>query len=189
MSLFLAVPFSCPTIFQRKASVRLISMIHFAQTLLGGVAGAVKWKISEMYKLNNTGITIFFILFCITLLSADGSYAETLKIHTVSVHGDAHIVQTPEGKTMLIDSGSAWELDKLKSFIDDLGIVSIDAVYLTHAHKDHFGGFTGEDGILATYHVAEFYGVDEDASKMVFNKFILPHSLNKDLQYQVIKRE
>lgn len=90
---------------------------------------------------------------------------------------------------MLIDAGSAWEVDKLKRFIDGLGIANIDVAYLTHAHKDHFGGFTGEDGILATYRVAEFYGVDEDASKMVFNNFILPHSLNKDLQYQVIKRD
>jgi beta-lactamase superfamily II metal-dependent hydrolase len=122
------------------------------------------------------------------LLSANSIFSQSLKIHTIHLHGDAHLVQTPGGKTMLIDAGSPWHVDRVKSFIDSKGITSIDAVYLSHAHGDHYGGFTGEDGILATYHVSEFYGVDENDSQVFFNSLILPYSKNPDITYQVMKR-
>jgi beta-lactamase superfamily II metal-dependent hydrolase len=121
------------------------------------------------------------------LSSANQTFAQPLKIHTIQVHGDAHIIQTPGGKTMLIDAGSSWHAGIVKSFIDSLGIDSIDIAYLSHFHGDHFGGFTGEDGILATYHTKEFYAVDEEHAKSYFNHLILPYSKNENIEFKVMK--
>jgi beta-lactamase superfamily II metal-dependent hydrolase len=128
------------------------------------------------------------LVLSLMLLSANSIFSQSLKVHSIDVHGDAHLVQTPSGKTMLFDAGSSWQVYKIKEFMESNNITSIDAVFLSHSHSDHYGGLMGEDGILATYHVSEFYGVDEDDSKAVFNNLILPHSLNQDIEYQVIKR-
>jgi len=128
------------------------------------------------------------LVLCFILLGANFIFSQSLKIHTLNIHGDAHLIQTPSGKTMLIDAGSSWHVDKIKKFIDSLGITNIDIAYLTHAHGDHYGGFTGEDGILATYHVSEFYGIDEDNSIEYFHNRMLPYSKNTKIEYQVIKK-
>jgi beta-lactamase superfamily II metal-dependent hydrolase len=132
--------------------------------------------------------TRLILVFSLLLLGTNIIFSQSLKIHSIHVHGDAHLVQTPNGKTMLIDAGSSWHVNRIKNFIERENITTIDAVYLTHAHSDHYGGLTGKDGILATYHVSEFYGVDENDSKAVFNTLILPFSLNQEVKYKVIKR-
>ena len=51
--------------------------------------------------------------------------------------GDAELVRTPEGKTVLIDAGSqGCGSDTL---LDKLGVTVIDDFILTHPHEDHYG--------------------------------------------------
>ena len=64
--------------------------------------------------------------------------------------GDAHLIQTSKGKNILIDT---WHLDParkaLVSFLRSKGIKKIDAVFVTHPHKDHYQGLLAvlENGI------------------------------------------
>ncbi|MDQ1908991.1 MBL fold metallo-hydrolase [Paenibacillus sp. GD4] len=56
--------------------------------------------------------------------------------------GDAILIETPDGKTMMIDSGIQEASPKLMEYIKKLGIDSIDAAVNTHPHADHIGGYS-----------------------------------------------
>jgi competence protein ComEC len=69
--------------------------------------------------------------------------------------GLAIVIQTPTGKTFLYDTGSAypdknspdgWQgqlqsgRDLIAPLLEQRGVKKIDAVFISHAHYDHFGG-------------------------------------------------
>ncbi|MCP4639260.1 MAG: DNA internalization-related competence protein ComEC/Rec2 [bacterium] len=62
-------------------------------------------------------------------------------------HGDATLVRTPEGKTILIDGGECDEYrrrgkDVVAPFLEARGIRRLDCVVVSHADRDHIGGLT-----------------------------------------------
>jgi competence protein ComEC len=64
--------------------------------------------------------------------------------------GDAHLLQTREGKNILIDTGHLDPARKaLVPFLQSKGIKKIDTVFVTHPHKDHYQGLLAilESGI------------------------------------------
>ena len=68
---------------------------------------------------------------------ADG----TLQVHFIDVgQGDAALLITPEGQTMLIDAGPNASEETLINYLRYLGVKSIDYLVLTHPHEDHIGG-------------------------------------------------
>ena len=54
--------------------------------------------------------------------------------------GDCIFVQTPNGKTMLIDAGEAAARESIDGYIAKMGIAKIDVLIATHPHADHIGG-------------------------------------------------
>ncbi len=54
--------------------------------------------------------------------------------------GDAALVMSPAGKTVLIDGGLAEAGDTVVAFLGGRGIEILDLVFLTHRHADHLGG-------------------------------------------------
>ncbi len=65
--------------------------------------------------------------------------AGTLTVHFIDVgQGDSILIQTPDGKAMLIDGGEAdsGALQYLKS----RGVNRLDLMVATHPHADHIGG-------------------------------------------------
>ena len=54
--------------------------------------------------------------------------------------GDAELVTSPAGKTVLIDGGLAEAADSVLAFLGGRGIQALDLVFLTHRHADHLGG-------------------------------------------------
>ncbi|OPA80442.1 hypothetical protein BVG16_06850 [Paenibacillus selenitireducens] len=55
--------------------------------------------------------------------------------------GDSILIETPDGKTMLIDAGIPEVGPQIVQYLDDLGIGKIDYAVNTHPHADHIGGF------------------------------------------------
>ncbi len=62
-------------------------------------------------------------------------------------HGDAIVVQTPHGRTLLVDAGGDPTgrrdvgADVVVPALRALGVDRIDIAVITHAHPDHFAGF------------------------------------------------
>ena len=80
--------------------------------------------------------------------------SQLLRVSILDVgQGDAILVQTPEGKTVLIDAGPGKSSDLLLSQLEQLGVTRLDAAFNTHPHEDHLGGFVA---VLERYPVAMF---------------------------------
>mgnify|MGYP000622157668 CR=1 FL=1 len=55
-------------------------------------------------------------------------------------HGDAHVLESPDGQISVIDTGSTETVDRLIDHLDRNEIESIDRIVITHPHWDHIGG-------------------------------------------------
>ncbi|MFO1518599.1 MAG: MBL fold metallo-hydrolase [bacterium] len=69
--------------------------------------------------------------------------------------GDATLVTTPNGKTLLIDGGREGKgREVILPYLKDHSIISLDAILATHYDGDHIGGIheviEGEDGVFNT---------------------------------------
>lgn len=84
-----------------------------------------------------------------------------LELHHIDVgQADATLIITPEGETILIDTGD-WreDGDTVIQYLQDHGIERIDHLVATHGHADHIGGHaaiieefeTEQDGVGAAY--------------------------------------
>lgn len=66
--------------------------------------------------------------------------------------GDAHLVRTGDTTATLIDTGEAYPL--LQDCLHWAGITQVDALFITHPHKDHYGA---TPQLLAHYPVGHIY--------------------------------
>lgn len=69
--------------------------------------------------------------------------------------GDATLIQSPQGKTLLIDAGPENKgREVILPYLESQGITSLDLLIVSHFHLDHMGGVSeliaGKDGQLGT---------------------------------------
>ncbi|TMV47592.1 extracellular solute-binding protein [Paenibacillus mesophilus] len=94
------------------------------------------------------------------------AYPGQLTIRYLSTNGDIHtgdaiVIQSPDGKTMLIDAGVPEAGKQVVAGLDRLGIDTIDIAVNTHPHIDHIGGFAS---VLAAKTVKQFYMIHTNSS-------------------------
>ncbi|MBR5949187.1 MAG: MBL fold metallo-hydrolase [Clostridia bacterium] len=63
-----------------------------------------------------------------------------LSVYFIDVgQGDAALLVSPSGRTMLIDSGESIYANRVERFLNELGVSHIDLLIGTHSHSDHIG--------------------------------------------------
>jgi beta-lactamase superfamily II metal-dependent hydrolase len=63
-----------------------------------------------------------------------------LRIHHIDAEqGDAALIVSPEGETAMVDNGDMNECANVLTYLDTLGITSIDYHFASHYHADHIG--------------------------------------------------
>ena len=75
--------------------------------------------------------------------------AGTLSVHVLDIgQGDSVLIQSPEGKVVLIDGGTGSV--NVVPYLQSLNIEEINLMIGTHAHADHIGGL---DDVINTFPV------------------------------------
>ncbi len=81
-------------------------------------------------------------------------HGNNLFVHFIDVgQADAILVQTPNGGSMLVDSGDPDTAGKLVSYLKAHNVSVLDAVVASHPHGDHIGGMKA---VLGTFGVGAF---------------------------------
>jgi competence protein ComEC len=90
---------------------------------------------------------VFFALTAVLMSSgpAMGQARKTLDVYFVDVEGgQATLVVSPSGESMLIDAGwpgfEGRDADRIASAAKQAGVARIDYLVITHYHRDHAGG-------------------------------------------------
>ena len=69
--------------------------------------------------------------------------------------GDATLIKTPAGQTILVDSGPPEAVGELRAALQRHGVTALDWAIATHMDADHIGGFAGlvagADGQVGTF--------------------------------------
>src|SRR5271154_6130851 len=90
-------------------------------------------------------LSVAFLFIATFASAAHAAPAKPLQIFFIDVEGgQATLFVTPEGQSLLIDTG--WpgndyrDADRIVSVAKKAGLTKIDYVLLTHYHEDHAGG-------------------------------------------------
>jgi competence protein ComEC len=133
----------------------LVILVYYAFLALPLIPTArtrVKWMLRGGA---GAAFTAAFMLPLLLGFAPRGGTGGALKVTLLSVGaGQCAVVETPTGKTFLIDAGSSSYADLerrcIEPFLRHEGVRRVEAVYVSHANFDHFG---------AVARTAEDYGV------------------------------
>lgn len=76
------------------------------------------------------------------------------KVHFINVgQGDSILIQSGNGKNMLIDGGTKAQGSKVVNFLKSKGVSKLDVVVATHPDADHIGGLIA---VLNNFSVGKF---------------------------------
>jgi len=92
-----------------------------------------------------------------------------LKVSFIDVgQGDSELIVFPDGKTMLIDAGSAGT--GVTQYIKSRGISRLDFVLVTHNHEDHIGGMAE---VIRSFDIGEIYMPEKPHTTKTFENMLL----------------
>lgn len=137
---------------------------------------------------------IIVLLLCIFLLAGCNEAVKTEKIlvtagHEMQVHfinvgqGDSILIESPSGKTMLIDGGVKGAGQQIVSYLKELGINKLDIVVATHPDADHIGGLIS---VLDNMTIEQFYDSGKVHTSQTFEE-MLTRIDEKNIPYHVPK--
>lgn len=93
-----------------------------------------------------------------------------LKVHYIDVgQGDSELIQTPDNKTMLIDTGTNASATSLINYLKSRDVRRIDYLVLTHPHEDHIGG---ADAVIKGFNVINIYMPKVTAATKTFEDVV-----------------
>lgn len=96
--------------------------------------------------------------------------------------GDCMLITSPNGKYILIDSGSTDSKDEVMTFLTEKGVNEIEYAFFTHPHEDHIGA---ADEIIENIVVKNVYMPDVSTTTQVFNRLL--NALEKNKSVNVVQ--
>lgn len=117
-----------------KILILLIGLaVAAALVCIGFVSGAIKLPV---FACNSSPCTSEVAPKLVPKMPVKGQ----LSVYFIDVgQGDAAVLVSPSGKTMLIDSGESIYASSVEKFLKELGVECIDLLIGTHSHSDHIG--------------------------------------------------
>jgi len=97
--------------------------------------------------------------------------------------GDSILIQTPSGRTVLIDAGVPEMGSKVVNYIKGRGINKIDILVATHPHNDHIGGIPA---VIENFQIGKFYMPKVTTTTKTFEN-VLRAAKSKGLSINVAK--
>jgi competence protein ComEC len=125
----------------------LVALLEFSSRPLYIVYDTLMSKVPARTVPNGTRQFPIFALIVVLLFAAVPALhaAKTLEIYSIDTEGgQATLLVSPSGQTLLIDTGyagnSGRDADRIAAAAKASGVKKIDYLLLTHHHSDHAGG-------------------------------------------------
>ena len=158
--------------FLRLSSLltRLISDSPVASVTIGPFSPAilllVGFALTAIPTVRKNRVARIYCLACLALFAGifcHDSYVKAMRptwnLTLIDVgQGDSILLTSPSGKHFLVDAGEVGKRDSGKDiivpFLHHIGVLQLDALIVTHADADHFGGAAS---IIRTFPVKELW--------------------------------
>ena len=120
----------------------------------------------------------------------EGNQNKTISHNEMQVHfidvgqGEAILIQSPNGSTMLIDAGKRTSGQKVVSYLKKAGVTTLDKLVSTHPHADHIGGM---QDVFANFKVGKVYDSGFPHSSKTYEDFLTTID-KKDIPFEIAKR-
>ncbi|MCX7641130.1 MAG: ComEC/Rec2 family competence protein, partial [Elusimicrobiales bacterium] len=146
-----------------KLDFLLFPPLYFAKILFEVITNINKYNFFVFLNMNYFTLVTYYLLLLINLIikkykklnyilflilvTSIFYNPKNLTINIINVgQGDSILIETPNKKTILIDTGPGFDSyvaaeEKIVPFIKRKGYNKIDLLIITHHHKDHFSGF------------------------------------------------
>ncbi len=123
---------------------------------------------------------LIVMLLCIFLLAGCTETSNTkkvsvtagqeMRVHFIDVgQGDSIFIESPNGKTMLVDGGVKGAGQKVVSYLKELGVNKLDIVVATHPDADHIGGLIP---VLNSIDIGQFYDSGKVHTSQTFEEML-----------------
>lgn len=156
----------------------LVFMVHF---LINAMIGQT-WYSSRQGTTRKEArarpfLPRFATLVLAAFLAGCDIWAEPVRITFLDVgQADAVLVQTPEGKTALVDAGRSSPVEGLRA----LGVAQIDLFVASHADADHIGGMVD---VLGEFPVTSFIDNGVPHTTMTYQRLMEEVEQREEIVY------
>ncbi|MFC7746001.1 ComEC/Rec2 family competence protein [Lentibacillus kimchii] len=114
-------------------------------------------------------ILIVLVSASINVPSADAEEANEMDVHFIDVgQGDSMLIQTPEGKNILIDAGPPKSGKNVTAFLKKHQVSQLDLVIATHPDIDHIGGMAA---VIKTFEIKKIMDIGKIHSTKTYAKY------------------
>ncbi|MED3801364.1 MBL fold metallo-hydrolase [Lysinibacillus xylanilyticus] len=140
-----------------------------------------------MKKLIVVLLCIFLLAGCTETLNEEKvsvTAGHEMRVHFIDVgQGDSILIESPNGKTMLVDGGVKGAGQNVVSYLKELGVKKLDIVVATHPDADHIGGLIP---VLNSIDIGQFYDSGKVHTSQTFEEMLTLID-TKNIPYNVPK--
>ncbi|MGA3602140.1 MBL fold metallo-hydrolase [Lysinibacillus agricola] len=137
---------------------------------------------------------LIIVLLCIFLLAGcteplkkekvSVNAGREMRVHFIDVgQGDSIFIESPNGKTMLVDGGVKGAGQQVVSYLKELGVNKLDVVVATHPDADHIGGLIP---VLNSIQIGQFFDSGKVHTSQTFEEMLTLID-EKNIPYNVPK--